>query len=373
MSDDLGLGLRHEEPRTHREERPRYGRRRFAMALVALAVLAIIAGVGFAGVKVVHHLMAKPADYSGAGYGSVVVQVHQGDTLSAIGRTLKAAGVVRSVGAFSDAADANSRARSIGPGFYKLRLHMHASLAVTLLLDPTSLMQSRVTIPEGTRLVGSKGILARIAGSTNISLSSLQAAARDPAALGVPSWGAGHSIEGFLFPATYDFPPGTTASQALSAMVHRFDQEAAAVNLVAGAHRIGRTPYQVLTLASIVEREGRLTADFPKIAEVFYNRLRLGMALQSDATLYYVLPDNNGPLRQSQLHLNSPYNTRINPGLPPTPIASPGSLALQAALHPAHGPYLYFVTIDKAGHAGFATTNAEFQRLVAESRRNGVQ
>ena len=129
----------------------------------------------------------------------------------------------------------------------------------------------------------------------------------------------------------------------------------------------------MLTLASIVEREGRLSADFPKIAEVFYNRLRIGMSLGSDATLYYVLPDGNGPLRQSQLKLDTPYNTRTHTGLPPTPIASPGSAALQAALQPAHGDYLFFVTVDKAGHAGFAKTDADFQKLVAESRRNGVE
>jgi UPF0755 protein len=129
----------------------------------------------------------------------------------------------------------------------------------------------------------------------------------------------------------------------------------------------------VLTLASIIEREGRLTADFPKIAEVFYNRLHRNMALQSDATLYYVLPPNHGSLTAADLKLNSPYNTRIHTGLPPTPIASPGETALTAALHPAHGPYLYFVTIDKAGHAAFATTLDEFNRLVVESRRNGVQ
>src|SRR5206468_7088158 len=133
------------------------------------------------------------------------------------------------------------------------------------------------------------------------------------------------------------------------------------------------SPYQVLTLASIIEREGRLTADFPKIAEVFYNRLHAGMNLGSDATLYYVLPPNHGGLTSSDLQLDSPYNTRLHPGLPPTPIASPGEEALKAAIAPAKGDYLYFVTIDKAGHAAFARTLDEFNALVAESRRNGVQ
>ncbi|HET6816058.1 MAG TPA: endolytic transglycosylase MltG [Mycobacteriales bacterium] len=376
MTDDLDLGLRHEEhdpPRSHRGDRPRYGRRRLAMGIVLLAVVAIIGGVAVGGVGLVHRIQAhfgSASDYSGPGSGSVTIQVHAGDSLAAIGNTLYKSGVVASVRAFTDAAQANAKSSTIGPGFYSLHKHMKASLAVTMLLDPSSLLQARITIPEGNRM---RDIFARVVKNTDITMSALQDAAKDPAALGVPAWGQGHSLEGFLFPATYDFPPGTTAKQALTAMVTRFNQEAASLNLVAGAKAIGKTPYDVLTLASIIEREGRLDSDFPKIAEVFYNRLRIGMSLGSDATLYYVLPENNGPIRQSQLHLKSPYNTRDNPGLPPTPIASPGALALQAALHPAHGDYLYFVTIDKAGHAGFAKTDAEFQQLVAESRRNGVQ
>jgi UPF0755 protein len=315
------------------------------MALVAIAVLAIIGG----------------------GTGTVVVQVHSGDTLTNVGQTLVAKGVVRSLGAWTDAASSNP---TVDPGYYRLHLHMQASLALKLLLDPASQLHNAVTIPEGQRL---RDIVPKVAAALGVPVSKVEAATKNPAALGVPAWGAGHPLEGFLFPATYDFAPHTTPVQALSMMVERFNQEADALGLVQGARKLGRTPYEILTLASIIEREGRLTSDFPKIAEVFYNRLRIGMSLGSDATLFYVLPDNNGPLRQSQLHLNSPYNTRTHTGLPPTPIASPGALALKAALHPAHGPYLYFVTIDKAGHAGFATTDAEFQRLVAQSRANGVQ
>ena len=352
------------------ESRATYRRRRIVMTVMLLAVAAVLAGVLYAVVRVANNLFGSPADYSGSGTGSVQVQIHQGDSLSQIGVDLASAGVVKSAKAFADAASQNSRADSIGPGYYRLRLHMKASLALALLLDPHSLVTSRITIPEGRRL---RDILAAIAAASNISLSDLTKAAGDPAALGVPSWGAGHSLEGFLFPATYDFAPGTTATQALKAMVSRFDQEAASINLVADAHQIGYSPYQVLTLASIVEREGRLTADFPKIAEVFYNRLKDQMPLGSDATLYYVLPAGTTTLTQADLQLNSPYNTRTNKGLPPSPIASPGEASLLAALHPAKGPYLYFVTIDKAGHAAFATTLQRFNELVAQSKANGVQ
>jgi UPF0755 protein len=369
VTHELGL---HFEPGEDgpRDAGPSYTRRRIAFAGILIVVVLVVVGVAIGGVKLFTHFLGAPPDYQGDGYGSVIVQVHPGDSLTQIGERLDAAGVVRSSGAFTDAASNNDRAASIGPGYYRLHKHMQASLALSLLLNPSSLVQSRVTIPEGRRL---RDILAQVAQDTNISSAALAAAAKAPSKLGVPAWGAGHPLEGFLFPATYDFGPDTTATQALSAMVSRFNQEAASLGLVAGAKARGMTPYQILTLASIIEREGRLTSDFPKIAEVFFNRLHRGMPLGSDATLYYVLPPNHGQLTQSELKIDSPYNTRLHTGLPPTPIASPGEAALRAALHPAKGPYLYFVTIDQAGHAAFATTLDEFNRLVAESRRNGVR
>ena len=367
MTDELGLGLSTPEP----DNRPSYRRRRIAVAVVALAVLAVIALAVLLGARVFDRIFGAPADYSGRGTGSVQVQVHPGDSITAIGQTLEDNEVVRSVDAFVEAADASDKASTIGPGVYRLRKHMKASLALALLLDPNSLVQARVVVPEGLRM---RDIFARIdAASDDITLAQLQQAAKDPAALGVPAWGAGHSLEGFLFPATYNFPPGTTATQALTAMVRRFDDEAKSLDLVHKAKLVGYSPYEVLTLASIVEREGRVTTDYPKIAEVFYNRLHQGMNLGSDATLFYVLPPDHGPLTHSDLQLDSPYNTRLHSGLPPTPIASPGTAALTAALQPEKGPYLYFVTIDKSGRAAFATTLEEFNKLVAQSRANGVQ
>jgi UPF0755 protein len=372
VSDDLDLGLSHDHDRNARH-RPNYAARRIGVTAGILVVIVTLAAVALGvtrGLGGIRDLLGDPADYSGSGTGSVVVQVHEGDSLAAIGRTLHSAGVVKSVGAFTKVASSNDRARSIGPGFYRLRLKMKASLALALLLDPKSLVASRVVISEGMRM---DAILQRIARQTQIKLVDLQRAAANPVALGVPQWGFGHSLEGFLFPATYTFPPDTSATQALKAMVARFNEEATAIDLVATAQAHHRTPYQVLTLASIVQREGRLDADFPKIAQVFTNRLARGIPLGSDATLYYIKPLGYGLLTASDLKIDSPYNTRLHAGLPPTPIVSPGDLALKAALDPPAGPFLYFVTIDKAGHAAFATTLQEFNKLVAQSRANGVR
>jgi UPF0755 protein len=369
VSDDLGLGLHHDEA-TGRGPAPHYRRRGIVLGAVLVVTVLLILAVVVVVARLAGDVFGSPADYSGPGSGSTVVQVHAGDSLSAIGQDLRSAGVVRSAAAFTAVASSDPRARSIGPGFYRLRLHMKASLALALLLDPRSLIESRVVVPEG---LTQRDIFARIVSATGVSKADLQAAAADPVALGVPAWGSGHPLEGFLFPATYDFAPGTTARQALTAMVRRFNQAAATVDLVTAARRSGLTPYQVLVLASIVQREGRLTSDFPTIAEVFLNRLHRGIRLGSDATLYYVLPPGHGPLTASDLALDTPYNTRLHAGLPPTPINSAGQAAIEAVLHPSVGDYLYFVTIDKAGHAAFATTLDEFNRLVARSRANGVQ
>jgi UPF0755 protein len=343
------------------------GRRALIVAVAALVALVVVVVVVLAGP--VERLFGGGGDYSGSGTGSVLVVVHDGDSARTIGDTLANAGVVKSGSAFADAAAVNSRSRQIGPGTYRLRRDMKASLALALMLKPSTLVDYRVTIPEGYTAAA---IIATIAKKTPISAASLQAALADPASLGLPSWAGGH-VEGFLFPATYDIQPGETATQALAAMVTRFDQAATQVHLAAGAQRLGLSEYAVVTLASIVQHEGRLVADFPKIAEVFINRLHDDMPIGSDATLLYFLgPSHHGTLTESELALNTPYNTRINKGLPPTAIDSPGDLALNSVLHHAVGPYLYFVTIDKAGHTAYATTLDRFNQLVAESQANGV-
>jgi UPF0755 protein len=342
--------------------------RRLAGMLVTLAVVAILV-VAVLGVShIAKSLRGTSGDYSGAGTGTVLVIVHSGDSSSAIASTLVADKVVRSAGAFTAAADADPRSRRLGPGTYRLHQHMQASLALSLMLKPSSLVDFKVTIPEGFTAAS---IVARIAADTPITAAALTKALGSPAALGLPSYADGHP-EGFLFPATYDVQPGTTATQLLSEMVARYRQEATTLHIPATGTVKGLSAYQIVTLASIVQREGRLVQDYPKIAEVFTNRMAQGMPLGSDATLFYVLGPNHGPLTSSDLASTSPYNTRLRPGLPPTPINSPGEAALKAVLHHPSGPLLYFVTIDKAGHTAFATTLTQFNTLVAQSRANGV-
>ncbi|HVU61071.1 MAG TPA: endolytic transglycosylase MltG [Mycobacteriales bacterium] len=357
----LGFGMEDEPIHERRTSHRAAGVGIVAVLLVLVAIMVIAA-------RLINGVFGSGADYSGDGTGTVLVVVHSGDSASAIADTLVSDGVVKSSSAFTSAADANPASRGIQPGTYKLHHHMKASLALALLLNPASLVSYTVPIPEGFTAAD---IVARIAADTPISAAALKAALADPASLGLPSWAQGH-VEGFLFPATYQVQPGETATQVLSAMVTRFDQAATQVKLASGAAKLGMSEYDVITLASIVQREGLLVQDYSKIAEVFVNRLHDGMPLGSDATLYYVLGPNHGPLTASDLQLDSPYNTRKYAGLPPTPINSPGQAAIEAVLHHATGPYLYFVTIDQAGHTAFATNLQQFNRLVAESRANGV-
>ena len=265
----------------------------------------------------------------------------RGDTLTAIGQTLADAGVVLSVQAFVDAAEANEDASSIGPGKYTLRRQMSGSSAVILMLDPASRADSRLVLPEGLRLPQTVDIAAE---SSGLPRSEFEQVLDNPGVLPLPSW-AEQRPEGFMFPATYDLAGDETAEQILSTLVERFDESAQSLDLVARAEEIGRTPYEVLIVASLVQAEV-LPEDMRKAAAVVYNRLDDGMPLQFDSTVSYALGITELQLSAEQLETESEYNTYQNTGLPPTPINSPGEAALEAALDPAKAKWLYFVTVN---------------------------
>jgi UPF0755 protein len=221
----------------------------------------------------------------------------------------------------------------------------------------------RVTIPEGE----TRGQIARIAVAKGLSGSYLAAARRssllDPAHYGAPA--GTPNLEGFLFPATYELYAGSPARRLVAEQLQAFEENFGR-DEIRRAHELHITPYQLLIVASMVEREALLTRDRPKVAAVIYNRLRLGMALGIDATIRYALNDFSAPLTEAQLQTNSPYNTRTHVGLPPTPISNPGVAAIEAAAHPAHVPYLYYVNgADGCGDLVFSTSSAEFEHNAA--------
>lgn len=340
-------------------------RRRRGVAI--LVVFVLVAAVAYGG-QVLYRNVLGVADYSGSGSGTVVVQIQPGDTAKDIGATLVADGVVKSARAFTRAAKGDSRSRGLQPGYYQLRLRMSGRSALLLLLDPTARVRGRVTLPEGLPL---STVVARLVKYTELTRGDVIAALQNPAVLGLPSWAANRP-EGFLFPATYDVQPGTAAVDALQLMTEKFAEVAAGLNLEAGARALGLSPYDVVIVASIVEAETPLDADRAKVARVVLNRLAKGMPLQLDSTINYVRAEKKARLSLADIAVESPFNTYQHTGLPPTPINSPGEKALAAALSPAAGSWIYFITIDKAGHSLFTNDYQEFLRAKAKAQRDGV-
>ena len=353
-------------PRSSRRQKRRTPR--VIGVLVVLLALALLVATAAYGVSKIRSHFGSAPDYSGSGSGRVVVQVVSGESAYGLAPRLVQLGVVASAAAFRKAAAADTKASGLQPGYYQLRLRMSAAAALTLLLDPTARLRGQLTIPEGST---QNQTLELIAKDTEVPLADLKAAAANPAALGLPAYAQGH-LEGFLFPATYDVQPGSTAVQVLTQMIQRFQQAADAAGLVQRSQALGLTPYQVVTVASLIERESRLPEEYPKVARVVYNRLQKKMTLGIDAAILYGLGRTSGVLHQSELAKDTPYNTRLHTGLPPTPISSPGDAALQGALQPAPGDWLYYVLASKDGHQLFTSSYSEFLHQVAKSKAEGI-
>ncbi len=300
---------------------------------------------------------AEPTDYDGDGSGEVQVVVKTGDTGSTIGDTLASQDVVKTSKAFYQAVVASGGEVVFQPGTYTLRKQMSAASALALLQDPASQSQAKVTIPEGQTAAQAFELIAE---GTGTPVADLEAAASDRAALGIPA--EAPNIEGYLFPATYDFPPGTSATDMVKTMVSRTFQALDQAG-VAPADR-----HRVLTLAALIQKEARFEGDFYKVSRVFQNRIAIGMPLQSDATVAYGA-NSVGRVTTTDAERadDNPWNTYVHPGLPVGPISNPGDLAIKAALAPADGPWLYFVTVNTiTGDTVFSQTYEEHQKAVAQ-------
>ena len=308
----------------------------------------------------------ETTDYAGAGTGEVTVVVSSGDTLTQIGRTLEEAGVVLSAQSFVNAASVDERASSIGPGKYTMRQQMSSIDALELMLDPASRADSRLVLPEGLRL---EQTVATAAAATELPKSDFQKVLREPEQLDLPAF-AKDRPEGFMFPATYDLTGEETAKSTLRQLVKRFKEASDDVGLEENAAAVGLTPYQALVVASLVQAEVA-PGDFAKAARVIYNRLDADMPLQLDSTVSYALGLTDIQLNEEQLKTSSPYNTYVRRGLPPRPINSPGEAAMEAALNPAKGKWLYFVSVDpRTNETKFAKSYDRFLELKREFQAN---
>jgi len=336
--------------------------------LIAIVILAVLAGAAYWGVtngiEKIKDQFSSAEDYPGPGSGEVNFEVKEGDTIAEMGRNLKAAGVVASVEAFTDAAGSNPDAGTIQAGFYPLLKEMKASDVVAVLVDHDKIITTNVTIPEGLRV---KDVVDLLVKSTGFPKADFEKALQDPTALGLPAYAEGNP-EGYLFPATYDFGPNEKPADMLHDMVVRWQQAATDNDLEASADALGYTPQEIMTIASLIEAEGRGKYR-TKIARVIYNRLEIDPNpaagfLQIDASVNYALDRTGSTVitdEDKDSVADSPYNTYTQKGLPPTPIEAPGDDSIQAALHPADGPWFFYVTVNlKTGETKFTDDYDEF-------------
>lgn len=317
---------------------------RIAKWVVLIVILAIVGGIGITAAWVwgtyenqIRAVMGweEPKDYEpGEATGEVLVTIVAGDTGSSISETLHDAGVTKTRSAFYDHLIATAQNPSFQPGVYALQERMTSEAALTRILDPESKRQNAARLPEGLTLDQS---LQTLADSTALPIEEFQAAAADPAAYGV----AAADLEGWLFPATYQFDPGVAPADMIRTMVDRTVESLDSAGVPAERRQ------EILTIASIVQREARLSDDFYKVSRVIQNRLSDGMRLQMDSTAQFgfdEMHDGTASSSAEALEDDNAWNTYVRDGLPAGPIANPGDVAIDAAMNPAEGPWRYFVT-----------------------------
>lgn len=300
-------------------------------------------------------------DYEGAGVDPVVVTIPKGATLAQISDILVVADVVKTAKAFDKEAAANEESMKIQAGKYNLLTKLPARSALAMLLDKKNMVRNWMTLAEGKWVSQQIGTLSK---ATGVPKADFEAAIKDWKSLGLPKW-AKNGLEGFLFPDTYEVPDKPTAAAVLKMATKQFSSVANDLDLVNAAKAVGLSPYEVVVLASVIEKEagGADEADRAKIARVFYNRLKVGQKLQSDATVAYANKITGRVFTtDKERALDSPWNTYRYKGLPKGPITSPSRKAMDAALHPAEGDWLYFMVVNlDTGETAFSNTLAEHQ------------
>ena len=355
-------GLFEEEPQEEPADRGRRARR-WGAALAVLVVVGLL--VAAAGALYLRSLVDPAGDPGSA----VAVEIPTGSSPADIGTLLADEGVIEDAGIWRW----YLRVKGGGPflaGSYTFRENSSMGDAVAVLDGGPALAAFRnVTVPEGltvaevAREVGESGFLdgARF---EELLASGAYRSRYQPAEVAV--------LEGLLFPDTYRLEEGEDEEVLLNRMIAALDGVAQELGYDDAAARTGRSAYEVLVVASLIEAEAKVDEDRAKISRVIYNRLDEQMSLGIDATVYYALGRRGGSLTESDLAVDSPYNTRAQAGLPPTPIAIPGRASLEAAINPEPGPWLYYVLADASGVHAFSEGYPEFLDNVAAAREKGL-
>lgn len=364
------------------------------MGLLIVVVLAAV----FVGSRM-WHSFGPQNDYAGDGKKDLVIQVRAGDSTTAIGETLHNQDVVRTVKAFLEATEGNQAISAIQPGYYRLRTEIPAASAVQRLTDPKSRV-GKLVIPEGQQLddttdvktnATTPGIFTMISEASCVELDGNRhcvaatdlrtAAEKTPlATLSVPSWAVGpvtvmrddhRRLEGLIAPGTLNVDPSGSPQSILETLISTSAQQYVKSGLLDTATAMNMSPYNVLVVASLVQREAK-PQDFTKVARVIYNRLAEHRTLEFDSTVNYPLDRREVATTDADRGQVTPWNTYLSEGLPATPICSPGTDALKAAEHPADGDWLYFVTIDGQGTTLFTRDYQQHLVNIELAKSNGV-
>lgn len=333
-------------------------RRRVLLGLAAAVLLAVVAVVAW------YEIEANPLGGPGR---RVVVQVSEGEGTDRVAGALQSRGVIGSALAFRLSLLLHGLP-AIEPGGYVFHANQSFSTVRSILSGGPDIYTVDVlpgyTVAEVTRAVGV------VPGRTGNDFAAAVRSGTVRSPFGTPS---STSLEGLLGTGTYQVTVGESDTRLLSQMVDRFDAQAAAAGLTpASASALGMTPYQVVTVASIAQKEGYFDRYMGKVARVVYNRLAAGMTLDMTSTVLYALGQDGGRVTPADHTLRSPYNTYLNTGLTPTPICLPSPAALAGATAPPAGTWLYFTVVDKSGTTLFADTYTEQLANEATARRNGV-
>jgi UPF0755 protein len=388
---------RRERARATRNRRKRRTVTGFAVA----ALIVVVIGTVFLGSRLWHGLFGAGDDYQGGGVSDVVIEVHNGDSTTAIGQTLLDHQVIATVPTFVKAAAGNAAISAIQPGFYKVRTEIPAANAVARLVDAQNRV-GRLVIPEGRQLDDitdvktndvTQGVFTLISEATCVQLDDTRqcvkaddlkqaAGAAEQSALSIPEWaldpikslGNDHRrIEGLIAPGTWNVDPSASAQDILSTLIAASSRQYEQEGLLEAGKAANLSPYQILTVASLVQREAK-PQDFAKVARVIYNRLAEPEhnRLEFDSTVNYPLDRQEVATTDGDRAQNTPWNTYVREGLPATPICSPGQPALAAAENPEPGDWLYFVTVDMSGTTLFTRDYQQHLANIELARHNGV-
>ena len=343
-----------------RVERRLRKRRRRRGVLVMGMLLALVGLVVFQALQWSAAREPKPVP---PGQPATII-VNAGEGSVEIGRNLREAGVVDSVNRFRDVAEERGLDGSLKPGTYKLVTGMSIDAVLDLLAKGPS-TGIPVTIPEGFTVAQ---IVDKLAATEQFTKAEVEQALKSKDLIVTNRPKGEDSLEGLLFPDTYGIEPDDTAVGVIQEMADQLEVVLSRYQLSTAPQDL--TPYQLLIVASMIEREAKVDADRPKIAAVIYNRLAVRKRLEIDATVEYAV--GHGNLTAKDLRSGSPYNTYTSDGLPPTPIAAPGEAAIKAALQPADGDWIYYVLATKEGEHAFTKSYQEFLKLKAEAKAKGL-